>query len=653
MLDQSGAVAAKLPRFEPRPQQVAMARAVAEALEHKHHLLVEAGTGVGKSFAYLLPAIERAIHHDERIVISTHTIALQEQLVQKDIPFLQTVIDEPFAAELVKGRSNYLGLRRLKRTSERQDRLLPAVAQRQELWLIEDWAYETTDGSLADLPASPHPGLWERVKSDANDCMGRKCPHYKPCFYQRARRRAEAAQLLVVNHALFLSDLALRRRGVSLLPDYHAVILDEAHTFESAASDHFGEAVSNAQVRFLLNALYNPRTNRGTLTLLLLADTAEIVRQTHQLAEAYFDDLQGWMRTRGRSNGRLVRPPDVPNALSPALIELAARLESAKTAITKEGDQFELGAAAQRCKELAASLTKLHDQRQADWVYWCEVGADRPPRVTLRGQPIDLGPVLKAALFDSVRAVIMTSATLQTQAAGGFEHIKRRLGLDAAQDGRIRTEALGSPFDYRRQATIHVEAAMPDPADAATYLPAAAQRVRRYLAETGGRAFVLFTSYDALNRTAEALRGYCADHDMPLLVQGAGLPRSKMLEQFRSTPRSVLMGTSSFWEGVDVPGEALSNVIIVKLPFVAPDQPVVEARIEQIRKRGGNPFMDYQVPEAVLKFRQAFGRLIRTRDDTGIVVVLDPRVVTRPYGRRFLEALPECNVVVHRDGPSI
>lgn len=636
-----GRIARQLANYETRPQQLEMAEAVATAFASRQHLIVEAGTGVGKSFAYLVPAIEHVLEHGGRAVISTHTIALQEQLMFKDIPFLRTVLERDFSAVLVKGRSNYLGLRRLARASSRQDLLFETTDDLAELHMIENWAYKTTDGTLSDLPQQPSLKVWDRARSDGDDCLGRKCPHYEKCFYQRARRKAQDAQILVVNHALLFSDLAVRAAGASVLPDYDFVVLDEAHTVEGVAGDHLGMSVASSQVRYLLNTLSHERSGKGVLQNGVGKSVVPSVGQAHRTLDRYFGELAEWAVGIPQWSGRLREPPPVEQRLSADLLEVQSGLRAARGDTKDENERLELAGLAERCAALATAIDNWHQQKTPGWVYWMEPGEARRQRVTLAARPVDVGPMLKEAMFDAAKSVVLTSATLNTSTDAPFGYIRRRLGLD----DDVRGLALGSLFNYREQLTVYVEADLPDPADFA-FSEAACEAIKKYVKLTDGRAFVLFTSYEMLRRFAESLSGFFEAESMPFLVHGSGMPRSKMLDEFRTTPRSVLFGTDTFWMGVDVPGEALSNVIIVKLPFAVPNHPVVESRIERIRGQGGNPFMDFQLPEAVLKFKQGVGRLIRTKTDQGIVVILDPRVVTKRYGKRFLDALPDCEVVV-------
>jgi ATP-dependent DNA helicase DinG len=647
-----GPVARRLPGYESRPQQQEMAQAIAEAFAAGRHLAVEAGTGVGKTFAYLLPAIEQvaasagesARAAPRRVVVSTHTIALQEQLVHKDIPFLRAALDVEFTAELVKGRNNYVGLRRLKQASSRQKSLFTNRTQLAGLHELEDWAYQTRDGSLSDLAETPPFDIWEKVRSEHGNCLGRRCEYFEQCFYQRARRRAERAQLLVVNHALLVSDLVLRWEGANVLPDYDLAIIDEGHSLAQVAADHFGFNVSNSQVQYLLSGLFNDRTGKGYLAATGSEAQKQAVVAAQSACTKFFEALQAWQHAHGRSNGRLMRPDVVANALSPALRAVGDGLLPLKRQLPRPEDQYELGAFIDRATEIADLLDLLLAQTRDEHVYWVDVDPGRARRISLCAAPLDVGPALRELLFDRVQGVVLTSATLATGEDDEFSYLLGGVGAPPA-----RTLRLGSPFDFERQVTLHVEAGLPAPSASDEFIPAAAAAIAYFLRQTEGRAFVLFTSYAMLNAAAALVSDELRAEGYTLLAQGADLPRGKMLDKFRQTPRAAIFGTDSFWQGVDVAGEALSNVTIVKLPFAVPDRPMVEARIDLIRRRGGNAFMEYQLPEAILRFRQGFGRLIRSQTDRGIVVVLDPRVVSKQYGHRFLESLPPCKLdVSHR-----
>lgn len=648
ILGPDGRIARRLPAYEHRPEQLDMADEVAQALQEQRHLMVEAGTGVGKSFAYLVPAILRVTEMVEgqsprKVVISTHTISLQEQLLAKDLPFLNSVIPREFSAVLVKGRSNYLSLRRLQNARSRSTSLFQLADEFDQLRKITGWARETHDGSLSDLSFRPDSTVWSEVSSDSGNCMARKCPTHDNCFYYRARRRVQNAQLLVVNHALFFSDLALRREGISILPNYDAVIFDEAHTLHQVAQQHLGFRISEGQIDYNLNRLYNDRTNRGLLVHNNCRDAELMVDECRVRAEAFFNDLREW-RNQFRESTVRVRDSGLGSSeLVFALRNLSLLVKQAQATVESETERHDFLAAANRVEAIADSLNAWREQSSADFVYWMEEIHSRrqASRVVLEAAPIDVGPVLRKELFGRVPSVILTSATLSVGKQPNFDFFKSRVGLT-----QCHTKRLGSPFDYRRQAKLVVIDDMPDPAgDAARYERLCGDLIRRYVEQTDGHAFVLFTSYSMLRNVARQLVPWLAEKNMALYSQADGMPRHQMVERFKEQPRGVLLGTDSFWQGVDVPGDALQNVIITRLPFSVPSHPLLEAQLDAMRAAGQNPFGDYQLPEAIIKLRQGFGRLIRTQRDTGMVVVLDSRIHTKPYGRLFIDSLPDCEIV--------
>ncbi len=625
------AIAAKLPGFEARPQQLRMAELIARAI-HRGHVVVEAGTGVGKSFAYLVPALEAIRDKGATVVVSTRTIALQEQLVAKDVPFLLETLDmEDVPVALAKGRNNYVCRRRAEGArSDGAGQFDFAMGERfEQLQRIVEWARASEDGSLSDLGWRPDPEVWDLARAERGNCLNEKCPFYAGCAWQRARGRLSTAKLVVANHTLVFLDLQLRMKGAQVLPDYDVLVLDEAHEVAEVATESFAARLSEARVKRLLDRLFNPKAPAKSLLRKADApgDLFLLVDECRQATTALFDGVATF-RPSFIKDTRIRKPKSFPDPLGPKLSELRYRL--GKLRPQDRNLALELKAQRERLNELRGDLQAFLDVPEG-LVYWYET--NRNDRPVLCAAPLDVGPLLRRELFGKVPTVVLTSATLQV--GGRFDHLKNRLGLDEADELDV-----GSPFDFKRQCRLVTFPKMPDPR-AEAFEPAAHRAIEDLVVGASGGAFLLFTSYRALEAAFLRLQKPLEAEGLLVLRQG-DRPTKGIVEAFRDACNCVLFATDTFWQGIDIRGKNLRLVVLHKLPFAVPDHPLRRARDEACTKRGGNPFIEISVPEAVIRVKQGFGRLIRSATDRGTVAILDPRIHTKGYGRTFLSSLPEC-----------
>ncbi len=628
-----GGILARSPLpYEYRPGQLEMAKAVERALQERRHLIVEAGTGTGKTLAYLLPALRTG----QRVIISTGTKALQDQLYFRDVPFLETLLGDLHVCYM-KGRANYLCRHKL--SALRDQPILTGLEEIDQYRQISEWEQETETGDRAEISGMPESSaLWQKLDARTEACLGSTCPDYRRCFITEMRRKALESDIIIVNHHLFFADLSVRQEAAGapdagILPEAAAVIFDEAHELEEVASSYFGLSVSNIRFEELA---------RDTDVLLRGKEGADklpaVTAQLRERARMFFAGLP--MAGDGRQpfterEEFLENSGDLYTAVCTTLRRMEAEMEGLTGVDEAPGLK-------KRVARLRSELEFLLESNANNMVYWMERrvfgggtaptargGARTASRTTfLQATPIDVSELLHEMVFEQIPTVVLTSATLTVQ--GGFEHMRKRLGLTEA-----RELVVPSHFDYGKQALLYLPPNMPDPREP-DFQEAAANVIRRVLEITRGRAFCLFTSYAQMRDLYERLAPVL---DFPILLHGTA-PRKALLEQFRETPNAVLFGTSSFWQGVDVQGEALSCVIIDKLPFAVPSDPVVQARMKAIEEAGGKPFFDYQVPSAVLTLKQGFGRLIRSLEDRGVLVLLDPRIRRQRYGQTFLASLP-------------
>jgi len=636
LLGPDGPIARRLPDFEARPQQLEFGEAVADALQHGRHLIAEAGTGTGKSFAYLLPA---ALHAEQNqgqgpIVISTRTIALQEQLEHKDLPFLHAVLPFEWSSVTAIGRNNYVCLRRMHQ-AEREQTLFEDPERHSQLRRIVDWSLNASDGTRQELDFPPRPEVWEAVQAEHGNCLHRACKHFNQCHWQRARRRMQTAQVLIVNHALYFADLALRIAGASYLPAHRVVIFDEAHHLERTATESLGLRVGRSTVGWHLSRIHKRRSSKSLLARHAQRSALLLWEEAYQLSEAFFDSLQDRLRASGESAGLALHDADVDEGLSPVLRALSGELATAAMRTEHVNAQMELQARANGLDSLCATLRGLcipNPAAETPLVRWLEPSRNG---TLLCGAPLDVSATLRKHLFEGGATTVLTSATLATGNDDEFKWLRGQLGLDHAKTLRV-----GSPFDYDRAVDFVIEEAMPDPArDAVSYRSEVAERTERHVLDNGGSALILCTSWDFVRNLAQHLRAPLNEAGIELLVQGEA-PLSRLLEQKREIENSVLIGTDSLWEGIDVRGDALTLLVVTKLPFASPGHPLTQARMKAMKERGQDPFAGHSLPEAILKFRQGFGRLIRGGTDRGKVVLMDPRVRTKGYGRQFVTALP-------------
>ena len=629
-----GGISLHLDNFELRPQQIEMAKAVEEAIEADRNLIVEAGTGVGKTLAYLVPFIVWAKENGKRVVVSTYTKALQNQLYVKDLPFLRKVLDMDFSFALCLGADNYACLRKFHKNTAPD--LFVSKDKKKQVEYIRRWIKETETGVNIDMEILPDRAVWKYFSRDPDLCIGKKCKWWDGCFYRQARIAQSKSEVLITNHALLFTDVM---SGSKVLPEFNAIVIDEAHTIEDIATNHFGHEISKVGLNLLLDQtlalvksfkLDDLEIGVDQLSdIELLINEIKLKPNLFTRAGQLFSEHEGLMKF------------DIHDfikdlGLIDQLVELSGILSIVSSNIKDPEKNEEMKSYAGRCDNLAGSIDFIFNGNRYDYAYWLNVKRMKKDiNYSFHAAPIDVSSHMKEFFFEKISPIVLTSATLTT-AKGSFSFIKKRLGLIEPLE-----LVLDSPFDYKNNVLVYTPESKADPAyNAASYKAHLKKNIIEIYKTLGGRIFCLFTSYEMLNYISGLIMKERAD--INLLRQG-DMPRYVLLDLFKRNPTTMLMGTTTFWQGVDVPGDALECVIITKFPFAVPTDPVNAARIEAIRDEGSYPFTEYQLPQAVIMFKQGFGRLIRTKTDRGVVAILDPRIKTRPYGKVFLDSLPDCN----------
>jgi ATP-dependent DNA helicase DinG len=630
-----GLIARSHEAYEYRDGQIRMAGAVMRAFDQKRHLVVEAGTGTGKTLAYLVPAIAASLGKKQRVIISTGTKNLQEQLMEKDIPFLQRVMPKKFTAAYMKGRSNYACLNRIYKAEDQP--FLEGLHEIDYFDEIRHWSRESRTGDRAELKNLPENlSFWNRINARSEICLGQKCPDFEPCFITRMRARAEDADIVIVNHHLFFADLAVRGNQYGrVIPDYGAVIFDEAHLIEDIAADYFGLQVSSFQIDEMIRDTDQLPIDDAMVTSSLTKICARVAGHAEQFWHRFSQGRGGEGRFPLGADNFFVRDRDGEKRPTP-LGDAYRQLDDSLARLVAELDVFsdkmpEAEAIVGRLERSRDDLKFIIDQSDRNYVYWLE---RRGRGIYLQATPVDVSVLLNKKLFDKVETCVLTSATLSSN--GSFNFIRDRLGLD-----RTKTDTLVAPsaFDYEKQAIVYLPKGMPDPRSP-EYTQLASGEIIRLLKLTRGHAFVLCTSNASMNALYQLVSSRVG---FPCFIQGS-MSKTGLLDKFRSTPNAVLFATSSFWQGVDVRGDQLSCVIIDKLPFAVPSDPIVAARTKFIDENGGRSFSDYSVPQAVITLKQGIGRLIRSKTDRGVIAILDSRLRTKSYGRDFLNSLPKARV---------